>query len=29
LDRVDSILLSAPVAGFVAIIFQTHEFPWK
>jgi len=29
LDRVDSILLSAPVAGFLAIIFQTHEFPWR
>jgi phosphatidate cytidylyltransferase len=24
LDRVDSILLSTPIAGFVAIIFQTH-----
>jgi phosphatidate cytidylyltransferase len=25
LDRVDSILLSAPIAGVVSIIFQTHE----
>ena len=25
LDRVDSILLSTPIAGVVAIIFQTHE----
>ncbi len=29
LDRVDSILLSAPVAGFVAFIFQNHEISWK
>jgi phosphatidate cytidylyltransferase len=29
LDRVDSILLSAPVAGIIAIIFQTHEVPWR
>ena len=25
LDRVDSILLSAPIAGIIAIIFRTHE----
>lgn len=29
LDRVDSILLSAPLAGYIAFIFDNYELPWK
>ncbi len=29
LDRIDAILLSAPVAGLIAIFFQIGEVPWK
>jgi phosphatidate cytidylyltransferase len=29
LDRIDAILLGAPVAGIIAIVFQIGEAPWK
>jgi phosphatidate cytidylyltransferase len=29
LDRIDAILLAAPVAGLIAVFFQIGQIPWK